>query len=223
MQPLTAPVAAPAGDGAAPPQAVAPASFAEPRAALPADEIDLAIAQELAAWQPMLAPMTDPVQALLERARADGWTAQQVSDALPGVLASMDTGAMTAALARLQFSALAAALGFADPGQAAPGPRFAEPASPAPAPVAPPEPAPAAIPAIELHVHPVIQAALHLPELPQAPAPQVLVTNQVLPTPITVQPAEVTVLNQHPARAEQTVERDANDEIVKTITTYHQE
>ena len=53
--------------------------------------------------------------------------------------------------------------------------------------------------------------------------PDVLVTNQVLPTPITVQPAEVTVLNQHPARAEQTVERDANDEIVKTITTYHQE
>ena len=50
-----------------------------------------------------------------------------------------------------------------------------------------------------------------------------VVTNQVLPTPITVQPAEVTVLNQHPARAEQTVERDANDEIVKTITTYHQE
>ena len=70
---------------------------------------------------------------------------------------------------------------------------------------------------------PVIQAALHLPELPQAPAPQVLVTNQVAPAQITVQPAEVTVLDRHPVRAEQVVERDAQDEIVKTITTYHQE
>jgi hypothetical protein len=35
-----------------------------------------------------------------------------------------------------------------------------------------------------------------------------------------VQPAAVTVIDNHPTRAEQTVERDANDDIVKTITTY---
>lgn len=42
-------------------------------------------------------------------------------------------------------------------------------------------------------------------------APVINVTNQVQPAPVTV---------SHPARAIQTVERDANDEITRTITTY---
>jgi hypothetical protein len=37
---------------------------------------------------------------------------------------------------------------------------------------------------------------------------------------IDVQPAPVTVNNGHPARAVQVVERDANDEITQTVTTY---
>lgn len=37
---------------------------------------------------------------------------------------------------------------------------------------------------------------------------------------IDVQPAPVTVNNAHPARAVQVVERDANDEITQTVTTY---
>jgi hypothetical protein len=49
--------------------------------------------------------------------------------------------------------------------------------------------------------------------MPTAAAPVVNVSN-------TVEPAPVTVHNTHPARAVQTVERDDNDEIVRTVTTY---
>lgn len=49
--------------------------------------------------------------------------------------------------------------------------------------------------------------------MPAASAPVVNVTNNV-------QPADVVVNNTHPARAVQTVERDANDEITRTVTTY---
>ena len=49
--------------------------------------------------------------------------------------------------------------------------------------------------------------------MPAAEAPVVHVNN-------TVQAAEVVVHNTHPARAIQTVERDANDEITRTVTTY---
>ena len=37
---------------------------------------------------------------------------------------------------------------------------------------------------------------------------------------VTVQPADVTVNNMHPKRAVQTVERDENDEITRTVTEY---
>lgn len=51
-----------------------------------------------------------------------------------------------------------------------------------------------------------------MPESKQM-APTVNITNEV-------RPAEVTVVDNHPKRAVQTVERDDNDEIVRTITTY---
>jgi len=44
-------------------------------------------------------------------------------------------------------------------------------------------------------------------------APVVNVTNDVKPAPVTVK-------NAHPAKAVQTVQRDENDEIVSTTTTY---
>jgi len=50
-----------------------------------------------------------------------------------------------------------------------------------------------------------------MPEQDRAAAPQVTVQ---------VQPAPVTVNNTHPSRAVQTVQRDSNDEIVSTTTTY---
>jgi hypothetical protein len=63
-------------------------------------------------------------------------------------------------------------------------------------------PAPAAPANIQVDVH-----------VPQAAAPQISIVNDV-------QPSEVTVHNTHPAKAIQTVERDSNDEITRTVTTY---
>jgi hypothetical protein len=59
---------------------------------------------------------------------------------------------------------------------------------------------------------PVVHVEAVLPEL-RAEAPQVHVVNQV-------QPAAVTVVDNHPTRAVQTVERDADDEITRTVTVY---
>ena len=89
---------------------VPPASFAEAGAANHTSMdagLDAAIAAELADWQPLLSPMVDPLQAVLEDARRQGWTAQQVIDHLPQALAQMDATALTAALSRLMFAAAA--------------------------------------------------------------------------------------------------------------------
>jgi hypothetical protein len=51
-----------------------------------------------------------------------------------------------------------------------------------------------------------------MPEV-RAEVPAVNVVNQV-------QPAPVTLVDNHPTRSVQTVERDANDEITRTVTTY---
>ena len=53
-------------------------------------DIEHAIAGELAEWEPLLDPLVDPVQALFDRAKKKGWTAQQLIDALPDVLEKMD-------------------------------------------------------------------------------------------------------------------------------------
>lgn len=58
----------------------------------------------------------------------------------------------------------------------------------------------------------VINIEAVLPEVKQI-APTVNITNEV-------RPAEVTVVDNHPKRAVQTVERDGNDEIVRTVTNY---
>ncbi len=60
---------------------------------------------------------------------------------------------------------------------------------------------------------------VNVPEQP-APIVQVAAAELTVQPQITVQPAPVTVNNTHPARAIQTVERDANDEITSTTTTY---
>ena len=73
--------------------------------------IQAAVQAELADWQPLLTPMTDPLQAVLDDARRQGWTAQQVIDRLPQALAQMDTTALTAALSRLMFAAAASEAG----------------------------------------------------------------------------------------------------------------
>jgi lambda family phage portal protein len=68
---------------------------------------------------------------------------------------------------------------------------------------------------LEAHIQtpePQVHIEAVMPES-RAEAPAVTVINQV-------EPAPVTVHNTHPARAVQTVERDDNDEIVRTVTTY---
>jgi len=68
---------------------------------------------------------------------------------------------------------------------------------------------------LEAHIEtpePQVHIEAVMPET-RAEAPAVTVINQV-------EPAPVTVHNTHPARAVQTVERDDNDEIVRTVTTY---
>ena len=73
--------------------------------------IQAAVQAELADWQPLLTPMTDPLQAVLDDARRQGWTAQQVIDRLPQALAQMDATALTTALSRLMFAAAASEAG----------------------------------------------------------------------------------------------------------------
>jgi capsid protein len=58
----------------------------------------------------------------------------------------------------------------------------------------------------QVHIEAVMPESL-------AEAPAVTVINQV-------EPAAVTVVDNHPTRSVQTVERDANDEITRTVTTY---
>jgi lambda family phage portal protein len=68
---------------------------------------------------------------------------------------------------------------------------------------------------LEAHIQtpePQVHVEAVMPEM-RAEAAAVTVINQV-------EPAPVTVHNTHPARAVQTVERDDNDEIVRTVTTY---
>lgn len=73
--------------------------------------IQAAVQAELADWQPLLTPMTDPLQTVLDEARRQGWTAQQVIDRLPQALAQMDATALTTALSRLMFAAAASEAG----------------------------------------------------------------------------------------------------------------
>jgi HK97 family phage portal protein len=65
---------------------------------------------------------------------------------------------------------------------------------------------------MELVVNPVIHNHIEIPEAKMVP-PQVNVYNEVSPAP-------VTVVDSHPTRAIQTVERNGIDEITRTITTY---
>jgi len=71
---------------------------------------------------------------------------------------------------------------------------------------------------------PNFQVDVHVPQAAAAPSPNIQVDVHVPESPVTVinqvQPSEVVVNNAFPSRATQVVERDANDEIAKTVTTY---
>ncbi len=79
-------------------------------------------------------------------------------------------------------------------------------------------------PEIRIDVHPTPVQVIN-----QVPEPQIVVEahitteREAMPAPVvnvTVQPADVTVVDNHPAVAIQTVERDDNDEITRTVTQF---
>jgi phage gp29-like protein len=197
------------------------ANFAEPDTA-ETDALDALAEQD---WEPLVDSLVSPLQAVIDESVQRGESAAQLLDRLPGLLDMLGDQALHRALTKSTFAArLGAVAGLASDGSGSAAAAFAEPRAHADAAAAP-------APTIEVHVHPTIQ-------MPEQPAPQVTVTNQVAPTPVSVevqvpeqaapavqvvnqvQPAAVTVIDNHPTRAEQVVQRDENDEIVKTVTTY---
>ena len=85
-----------------------PASFAEAtRLASRMDAMDELVDDELADWQPVMDPMTQPLVRFLEEADKQGLSAAEVLERLPAMLAAMDTGALTDSLTRTAFAAAA--------------------------------------------------------------------------------------------------------------------
>lgn len=224
-----APAAAAAADqakGAAPaaPAKSQPAQFAEGEATPTPDALDHLVDVAMADWQPMLDPVLQPLQALLDEAAERGETAAELLARLPAVLAQMDAGPMQERLARTMFAAQLGGVAGLDP--APPSER-----EPAFAEAAPAVPAAPSVQPLVVHIHnalpeqaaPVVTVHNALPEQ-AAPVVHVHHAAPELPAPVVqvaVQPAEVTVLPVHPARAVQTVERDPDtDEIVRTVTDY---
>ncbi|MCM2480173.1 DUF935 domain-containing protein [Serpentinimonas maccroryi] len=238
LAPVAPPLAFASHSPLQPPQPAAHAgtsAYAERPAEPGTDAIDALIDSAMSDWQPLLNPLIAPLQAAMDAAAANGDSAGQLLQRLPELLSQIDTGALQEALTRASFAArLGGVAGLGIDGAPlqpdAAAARFAEePIAPA-APVAPVAPTPSVIvnvhPVIELPAQaaPVIHNHVQLPqspapvvhntiELPPQPAPQVSVINQV-------QPAGITVIDQHPSRAVQTVVRDSADEIVQTVTVY---
>lgn len=195
------------------------------------DALDGLVREAMAEWEPLMAPLVQPLQAALNESAARGETAGELLERLPELLQTLDVRALETALTQATVTARLGALaglqadGSSDRVEAAPpapSPSFSEPTL---TPQAQPQ-------KLEVHVHlntpaaeaPVVQVHNTLPDqpapvvhvhnaLPELAAPTVQVTN-------TVQPADVTVLSGHPARAVQTVERDEAGELVQTVTRY---
>lgn len=92
------------------PLAPAAASFAEPGQAQQGDALDALVDGALADWQPLMAPVAQKLQALLDEAVARGETAEQLLQRLPGLLAQLDADAMADSLTRATFAARAGAV-----------------------------------------------------------------------------------------------------------------
>lgn len=110
------PPAAPA-PAAAPGPALAPGGdmetdelpeYAE-RQAAQRDAIDDLVDQELEGWQAVMEPLVNPLQALLDDAVAKGWTAAELLERLPAVMADMDASALAEQLTRTAVTARLAA------------------------------------------------------------------------------------------------------------------
>lgn len=201
------------------------AQFAEATAPIDPTERDTTTLMTAAA--PQWSAMVDDIQTLVDNATSLPALQQALTQAYGGLDSAELVRLMAAAMALAELKGMDAARLEALPASAA----FAEPQQidPVPAQIGagitaiaaamtaiaarPDAPAPIVNVDVAAPAAPSVQVDVHVPE---QPAPKVEVTNQV-------QPAPVTVNNTHPARAVQTVERDANEEIVSTTTVFHQE
>ena len=75
--------------------------------ALASDAIDAMLHDELGDWQPLMAPLLDPITALIAQADAEGWSLEQLREQLPQVMESMDLTALHASLASATLKARA--------------------------------------------------------------------------------------------------------------------
>lgn len=102
-----------------PPGATAPGQpavqFAEATLASTRDAIDDLVDAELQGWRSLVTPVRDPLQALIDDHVTRGATAQELLDALPGALATMDVDALANALARSAFATRLAGSAGIDP------------------------------------------------------------------------------------------------------------
>lgn len=73
--------------------------------------IQAAVQAELADWQPLLTPMTDPLQTVLDEARRQGWTARQGCGQGRGIHLCQRLGQAVNHLLRLMFAAAASEAG----------------------------------------------------------------------------------------------------------------
>lgn len=69
------------------------------------DELDRLVDEALSDWQPMVEPLSDAVQALLDAAAEEGLTAEEVSRRLAEALPGLPVDALAERLARAQFAA----------------------------------------------------------------------------------------------------------------------
>ena len=61
-------------------------------------------------WQPLMSPVAKQLQTLLDDAAAQGETAEQLLQRLPGLLLQVDADALAGALTRSTFAARAGAV-----------------------------------------------------------------------------------------------------------------
>ena len=80
-------------------------SAAGTQAAAPRDALDALVEDAAADWQPVLAPLVEPLLAQLDAAIAGGQTLQDFRAQLPGLFGRMDAAALAERVARAGFMA----------------------------------------------------------------------------------------------------------------------
>lgn len=104
------PAPGPRRAGPAQPPEPATASFAEPGPAQSRDALDALVDDAMGDWQPLMSPVAKQLQTLLDDAAAQGETAEQLLQRLPGLLLQVDADALAGALTRSTFAARAGAV-----------------------------------------------------------------------------------------------------------------